>query len=164
MKSATAVLGSAYPLMNSYQRASRLAAIGLLALLAAGQAAAQQPSQEFPPPPQRPAVDNPAALYPTGTGTRWIEDGDFVYGARLAGFDLPAYLRNSAPQLQRYADDISHWAGFYSINPLVLLAVMDMRSGVMSSAAAASDPFTGLVAAATPQEQVRLAFAALYED
>ncbi|MBU2711965.1 M23 family metallopeptidase [Zooshikella harenae] len=60
-------------------------------------------------------------------------------------FDLASYLAQHAPHLSQYAEVISHWSGFTSISPKVLLALMEQQSGIISnpspSAADLQSPF-----------------------
>jgi len=52
----------------------------------------------------------------------------------MFNFDIEAYLASQAPHLLPYAEQISHWAGYSSISPRVLLALMEQQSGVLRSA------------------------------
>ncbi len=47
-------------------------------------------------------------------------------------FDIEAYLASQAPHLLPYAETISHWAGYSSISPRVLLTLIDLQSGLLS--------------------------------
>jgi len=51
----------------------------------------------------------------------------------MFNFDIEAYLASQAPHLLPYAEQISHWAGYSSISPRVLLALMEQQSGVLRS-------------------------------
>jgi LasA protease len=141
-------------------------AVCALATLNSTVAVAQPPPTEAPPiVAQRPAIAEPSSVYSTSVVERWIEDADFVYSSRLASFNLPDYIDRTAPHLSPYAEHISHWCGYYSISPLVLLSVMEMRSGIVSAASPqVDDPFAGLVSGSTLQEQVLNALAALAHD
>ncbi|WP_018692700.1 pre-peptidase C-terminal domain-containing protein [Algicola sagamiensis] len=46
-------------------------------------------------------------------------------------FDIAAYLQQHSPHLYPYAEIISHWSGYSSISPKVLLTLMEMQSGVV---------------------------------
>jgi LasA protease len=52
----------------------------------------------------------------------------------MFNFDIEAYLASQAPHLLPYAEHISHWAGYSSISPRVLLALMEQQSGVLRNA------------------------------
>ncbi|WP_263143957.1 peptidoglycan DD-metalloendopeptidase family protein [Pseudomonas sp. RIT-PI-AD] len=58
-------------------------------------------------------------------------------------FDLAAYLREHAPALLPQAEVISHWAGYSSISPKVLLTLIEMHSAALSkpTAYALAHPF-----------------------
>ena len=43
------------------------------------------------------------------------------------------YLADVAPHLLPHAEYMSHWCGFYSISPKLLLAIIEMRSGLVSA-------------------------------
>jgi LasA protease len=51
----------------------------------------------------------------------------------MFNFDIEAFLASQAPHLLPYAEQISHWAGYSSISPRVLLALMEQQSGVLRS-------------------------------
>lgn len=61
-------------------------------------------------------------------------------------FDIEGFLQAKAPHLLPHAEVISHWAGYSSISPKVLLALMEQQSGALSKpqALAASRPFADL--------------------
>lgn len=54
--------------------------------------------------------------------------------AEMFSFDTEAYLLAQAPALAQYAEVISHWAGYSSISPRVLLALIEQHSGLISGA------------------------------
>jgi LasA protease len=109
----------------------------------------------------------PTGVYGAGYSATWIEDKDFLHGPALLDFDLKAYLAASAPALLPYAEYIAHWCGYYSISPKVILTLIDLRSGLISSGGTTgslADPFDGLVAAEGFEAQVLKALTALYDD
>lgn len=63
----------------------------------------------------------------------------------MLNFDIEAYLANQAPHLLPYAEVISHWSGYSSISPKVLLALIEQQSGLLTqqhaSAAVLDRPF-----------------------
>ncbi|MBZ6067279.1 M23 family metallopeptidase [Aeromonas schubertii] len=67
----------------------------------------------------------------------------FVYGEAALAFDLEGYLRREAPHLLPKLETLSHWAGATSINPQLLLALMEQRSQLLSqpTARAVEQPF-----------------------
>jgi len=47
--------------------------------------------------------------------------------ARFSGFDAIAHVRQAHPELADRAEAISHWAGYYSVNPVLLARVARER-------------------------------------
>ncbi|QPF76202.1 M23 family metallopeptidase [Roseateles sp. DAIF2] len=56
--------------------------------------------------------------------------------AEMFNFDVESYLLATAPELAQYAESISHWAGYSSISPRVLLTLIEQQSGLLSRSAA----------------------------
>ncbi|WP_271007821.1 M23 family metallopeptidase [Paucibacter sp. B51] len=83
-----------------------------------------------------------------------------IYGREeMFGFDVEDYLSSKAPALLPYAEAISHWAGYSSISPRVLLALIEQQTGLLSrpqqSRAALVRPMGELSSALGFSEQVR---------
>ncbi|MFC3814735.1 M23 family metallopeptidase [Lysobacter sp. GCM10012299] len=58
---------------------------------------------------------------------------DLVYSYdEMFDFDIDAFLAKRAPHLRRHAESISHWAGYSGVSPKVLIALMELQSGVVS--------------------------------
>jgi LasA protease len=116
--------------------------------------------------PQKPAPTDPLTVFAEEFSSRWIEDSEFVYGPALLDFDLRAYLAASAPHLLPHAEAMSHWAGYYSISPKLLLALLEMQSSVWSVAtsAAMANPTAGLAAGSEFNEQIRTLLMGLTVD
>ena len=57
----------------------------------------------------------------------------FLYGDNAEEFDLVGYLENNSPVLLNYHETIAHWSGYYSINPKIALALMEIKSGIISN-------------------------------
>lgn len=74
-------------------------------------------------------------------------------------FDIEAFLLARAPHLLPHAEAISHWAGYTSISPKVLLALMEQQSGVLSKGksdkAANQRPFGALARTTGFANQIR---------
>lgn len=57
----------------------------------------------------------------------------FLYGVDAAHFDLADFLYVNAPALSDKQEVINHWAGYFSINPKIVLALMEMQSQIISN-------------------------------
>lgn len=74
-----------------------------------------------------------SAATPVQAGAQATPEPALLYSyAEMRSFDLPAYLARRAPQLLPHAEAISHWAGYSSISPKVLLTLMEMHSAALS--------------------------------
>ena len=64
----------------------------------------------------------------------------------MFNFDINQYLASQAPHLLPYAEVISHWAGYSSISPRVLLTLIDLQSQLISQPdlALLQQPLAGL--------------------
>ncbi len=58
-----------------------------------------------------------------------ISDGQFVWGPNVGPFNIGAYLRNRKSPLAPYSADLELWASYSSVNPKVLLTVLELRDG-----------------------------------
>ncbi|MEZ0395395.1 MAG: CARDB domain-containing protein, partial [Anaerolineales bacterium] len=77
-----------------------------------------------------------------GLSAAVLSDGQFVYGPNVNGFDLTAWLEANAPHLLPYAADLEGFASYASLNPRLLLALMELRTGLVSNLAAdPANPF-----------------------
>lgn len=70
-----------------------------------------------------------------------LSDDQFVWGPNVGNFDIETYLQARGSPLQAYAEEIALWADYSSVNPQVLLAVLEMRFGLVDHYATA-DPQT----------------------
>jgi LasA protease len=72
-----------------------------------------------------------------------VPDSELVYGPAAANFDITGYIRSAGGQLSRYNEDISGGTYYgpqtleriareYSVNPRILLAVLEYQSGWVS--------------------------------
>jgi LasA protease len=68
----------------------------------------------------------------TAVGGKAISNGQFVYGPNVASFRLAEYLEANSPALERYADDLYGRAEYYSINPKILLTLLEMYSQLVT--------------------------------
>jgi LasA protease len=62
-----------------------------------------------------------------------LSNGQFVYGPNVGGFDLKTYLRDHAPHLVAYADDLYGRSEYFSINPRVYLTLLEIHANLVSS-------------------------------
>lgn len=71
-----------------------------------------------------------------------LADGQFVWGPNAAGFDVASFLRSLNSPLSDYAGDIELWAGYTSVNPRVLLTVLEMNHSLVLGAEVDSEAQT----------------------
>jgi murein DD-endopeptidase MepM/ murein hydrolase activator NlpD len=90
------------------------------------------PAEPIPEPLQPTAIQEQ-----TGSIVHLLSDGQFVYGPNVADFNLAAYLKYS-PTLHPLAQNLDDKASYYSINPRVLLTILEIRSRAVT----ASPPLT----------------------
>lgn len=103
----------------------------LLALMLWASDAVSASTVPAPPPSPFPAPNAQSGLAP-----RLVADGQLVYGHNMAGFDLEAHLRASAPHLLGLHQDLFAVSLNESINPRVLLTLTEMQSGIVSNKSA----------------------------
>jgi LasA protease len=72
--------------------------------------------------------------------------------ARFSGFDTIAHVRRTQPALADRAEAISHWAGYYSVNPLLLARVVHGRA---AADARAVEALARALAVAAASSEVR---------
>ena len=98
---------------------------------------------------------------------RWIDDRHFVYGLELLDFDLTEYLAAYAPHLLSKRELISHWTGYYSISPKIILTIMDLQSQSVSSSnvpTLVDRPFVELAMSTGFENQLKEVLSKLYSD
>jgi hypothetical protein len=61
-----------------------------------------------------------------------VSDGEFVWGPNVGRFSVEAYLRDRGSPFADYSDEVAQWADYTSVNPKVLLTVLEMRFGLVS--------------------------------
>ncbi|AUD78700.1 beta-lytic metalloendopeptidase [Kangiella profundi] len=88
-----------------------------------------------------------------------ITKEEFVYSYdEMLNFDIAEYLETQAPHLADYAEIISHYAGYSSISPKVLIAIMEQQTGIITSPVSATTitrPFGDLSTKIGFEEQVK---------
>lgn len=96
------------------------------------------------------AMSEPATLSVQATKLKQSANPLVYSYDEMFNFDIEAFLASQAPHLLPYAEHISHWAGYSSISPRVLLALMEQQSGVLrhpnQSAQQLAQPFAKLSA------------------
>ncbi len=60
-----------------------------------------------------------------------VSDGEFVWGPNVGRFDVQSYLRSRGSPLTDFSDDVALWADYTSVNPKVLLTVLQMHFGLV---------------------------------
>ncbi|WP_080760346.1 M23 family metallopeptidase [Pseudoalteromonas luteoviolacea] len=75
-----------------------------------------------------------------------VDESQFILNNALVNEDWQTVLYNTAPHLVEFEEVILHWAGHTSINPRLLLSIMELSSQLIStpSKAALIAPFAGL--------------------
>ncbi|WP_349984810.1 M23 family metallopeptidase [Stenotrophomonas sp. WHRI 8082] len=93
-------------------------------------------------------------------GAPTLHSEDLVYQYdEMFDFDIGEWLETHAPTLAVQAETLSHWSGYSGISPRVLLALMELQTGVVSSpqpsSASLERPFGTLVATTGFSAQLR---------
>jgi LasA protease len=73
-----------------------------------------------------------------------LTEQDLIYNnEQMLHFSIEGYLMTHAPHLALHAESISHWAGFTTISPKILIALMEYQSSIISieSSEGMSRPF-----------------------
>jgi murein DD-endopeptidase MepM/ murein hydrolase activator NlpD len=81
-----------------------------------------------------------APVRPAAAAPPLISDGQFVWGPNAAGFDPHAYLQSRGSPLLPYAEHLALWSDYSSVNPQVVLAVLEVQLGWVSSLTASVAP------------------------
>ncbi|HHQ4512907.1 TPA: M23 family metallopeptidase, partial [Aeromonas hydrophila] len=87
-----------------------------------------------------------------------LDEAHFVFGEAAMAFDLHDFLLQQAPHLLPKEEVILHWSGITSLNPQLLLALMEASSQLISapSEQAMAAPFAKLVKARGFDNQLEL--------
>lgn len=74
-----------------------------------------------------------AALKPDPNPQPKPQQSTLIYSYdEMFNFDIEEYLASQAPHLLPYAEVISHWSGYSSISPKVMLALIEQQSGLLT--------------------------------
>jgi LasA protease len=68
-----------------------------------------------------------------------LSDGQFVYGPNVGSFDIATYLESVGSPLLPYADVLEDWCRYASVNPRVVLTLIQLRSGLVRPGADAQN-------------------------
>ncbi|MCJ7679007.1 MAG: LamG domain-containing protein, partial [Anaerolineales bacterium] len=60
-----------------------------------------------------------------------IADDQFVWGPNVGAFDAGAFLDGRGSPLAAYSEDLELWASYSSVNPQVLLTILELRYGLV---------------------------------
>ncbi len=60
-----------------------------------------------------------------------LSNGQFVWGPNVGDFDIFTFLQNRGSALHVFAEDLEMWARYTSLNPKILLAVLELRYGLI---------------------------------
>ena len=71
-------------------------------------------------------------VYHLEIDTPLVSDGQFVWGPNVGDFDIGKFLEARASPLAAFAPDIELWATYSSVNPKVLLAILELQHGWVS--------------------------------
>ncbi|MBM3121337.1 MAG: hypothetical protein FJZ97_04015 [Chloroflexi bacterium] len=63
--------------------------------------------------------------------TPLIVDDQFVWGPNVGDFDVASYLDARGSPLAAFAGDLALWSAYSSVNPQVLLAMLELRYGLV---------------------------------
>jgi hypothetical protein len=77
---------------------------------------------------------------PQQAGSTLISDGQFVWGPNVGDFDIRGFLESRGSGLAGYSDDLALWASYSSVNPQVLLALLEVRWKLVSTLPGDADP------------------------
>lgn len=102
----------------------------------------------------------PAASVAGGGLQSMAPSNSLIYGyEEMFNFDVEVYLATHAPHLLPYAEVISHWSGYSTISPKVLLTLIEQQSGLLTQRRSTGDslenPFGTLSDKQGFAEQVR---------
>jgi LasA protease len=71
-----------------------------------------------------------------------LSDGQFVWGPNVGNFNLEAFLNGHDSPLASYSKSIESWARYYSINPRVVLALLESNYDLISNFDPSANPDT----------------------
>ena len=69
----------------------------------------------------------------TTIGMDLLSNGQFVWGPNVGDFEVEQFLREQGSPLAPFANIVDSWARYYSINPKVLLTLLEVRYGLITN-------------------------------
>jgi hypothetical protein len=69
----------------------------------------------------------------TTSGMDLLSNGQFVWGPNVGDFEVGQFLLELGSPLAPFADIVDAWARYYSINPRVLLTLLEVRNGLLTN-------------------------------
>ncbi len=75
----------------------------------------------------------PSLVYEVDLSSPLLADGQFVWGPNVGDFDVRNYLESIGSHLEPYSDEIEIWARYTTVNPKVLLTVLELQHGYVGS-------------------------------
>ena len=69
-----------------------------------------------------------------------ISDGMFVWGPNVGSFDIQATLTQLDSPLASYAEEVALWSSYASVNPQVLLTVLEVRHQLVTGSSSLTGP------------------------
>ena len=76
--------------------------------------------------------DDPGTSPPPHPLPAILSDGQFVYGPNVGSFETRQFLEAQTGMLRDYGELVECQAQYYSINPKVLLTIIEMQSGLVT--------------------------------
>jgi hypothetical protein len=81
-----------------------------------------------------------ARLLRQSTPADLLSNDQFVWGPNVGPFEAGAFLESRSSRLAAFAGDLELWASYSSVNPKVLLAVLQLRYGMVDGLPEGADP------------------------
>ena len=73
-----------------------------------------------------PSIGSGIPVLPAEGAQDILSDGQFVFGPNVGQFDVAAYLQAKGSPLAGYADLITGWCAYASVNPRVVLTCLEV--------------------------------------
>ncbi len=64
----------------------------------------------------------------------FLSNNVFIYSpAEMLTFDIESYLGTNAPDLTDFSEILSHWSGYSTISPKIIIALIEYQTGLVSA-------------------------------